>query len=118
MLCFRELARELGTDRPFYGLQATGLEDNHTPDARVEEMAARYVAAILEVQPSGPYHVGGWSLGGIVAFEMAQQLRALGHEIATLALIDAEAPSRTASRAVRQPRRPRDFASCSARSHP
>ena len=55
-------------------------------------MATRYVEALREVQPEGPYHLGGWSMGGIVAFEMALQLKARGHEVATLAIIDAHAP--------------------------
>ena len=56
-------------------------------------MATRYVEALREVQPEGPYHLGGWSMGGIVAFEMALQLKAQGHQIATLAIIDAHAPA-------------------------
>jgi thioesterase domain-containing protein len=56
-------------------------------------MAARYVAALLAVQPSGPYLLGGWSLGGIVAYEMARQLREAGETIDLLALIDARAPA-------------------------
>ena len=55
-------------------------------------MAARYIEAIREVQPEGPYHLGGWSFGGVVAFEMARQLREQGQEVATLALIDSLAP--------------------------
>ncbi|AGA31110.1 amino acid adenylation domain-containing protein [Singulisphaera acidiphila] len=91
VLCYHELARHLGSDRPFYGLQAAGLEGEQTAETRLDLMAARYIAAIREVQPEGPYHLGGWSLGGVVAFEMARQLQAQGEPIATLVLIDSQA---------------------------
>ncbi|HEV2736909.1 MAG TPA: amino acid adenylation domain-containing protein, partial [Longimicrobiaceae bacterium] len=79
-------------DRPFYGLQARGLAPGETPAGSVEEMAARYVEAVRSVQPRGPYLLGGWSVGGTVAWEMAQRLRAAGEEVALLALIDSWAP--------------------------
>jgi acyl transferase domain-containing protein/thioesterase domain-containing protein len=88
VLCYAELARGLGADRPFYGLQAFGLDDDQTPDDRVETMAARYLEAVRAVQPSGPYLLGGWSFGGLVAFEMASQLVRSGESVALLALID------------------------------
>jgi thioesterase domain-containing protein/acyl carrier protein len=91
VFCFVNLARHLGYDQPFYGLQARGLAQGEQPSARIEEMAAHYVEALRAVQPSGPYLLGGWSLGGIVAFEMAQQLRGGGHEVELLALIDVAA---------------------------
>jgi amino acid adenylation domain-containing protein len=91
--CFHDLARLLGVDRPFYAFQSAGLDDDRAPFARVEEMAACYVAAMREARPEGPYDLGGWSLGGVVAFEMARQLRAQGQEVGTLALFDAWAPS-------------------------
>ena len=83
---FVHLARHLGPDQPFYGLQAPDIE---RPDISLEEVAARYVAAVREACPDGPYLLGGWSFGGIVAFEMAQQLRAEGYEVGLLALLDA-----------------------------
>jgi thioesterase domain-containing protein len=88
VFCFVNLARYLGYDQPFYGLQARGLAQGQQPYARIEEMAAHYVEALRAIQPAGPYLLGGWSLGGIVAFEMAQQLRGGGHEVELLALID------------------------------
>jgi len=92
VLCYVPLARHLDPDRPFYGLAAPGLADE--PDRResIEEMAGRYVAAVRRIQPSGPYMVGGYSLGCHVAFEMAQQLRRAGEQTALLALLDAWAP--------------------------
>jgi len=90
--CFRELAGAMGEDRPFHAFQAPGLDGEREPLASIEAMAAEYVAALRGVRPSGPYHLGGWSLGGTVAFEMARQLRAAGQEVATLALFDTQAP--------------------------
>jgi acyl transferase domain-containing protein/thioesterase domain-containing protein/SAM-dependent methyltransferase len=87
-----ELARALGPDQPFYGLQARGLDGEAPPDATIEDMARRYVAALRSAQPAGPYHVGGFSFGCLVAFEMAQQLRRDGQEVALLALVDEPAP--------------------------
>jgi amino acid adenylation domain-containing protein len=90
--CFRELARQLGEDRPFYGVQSPGLEEGGTLPEDLNGMASAYINALRRVQPQGPYHLGGWSLGGIVAFEMACQLQQQGHDVATLALLDARAP--------------------------
>ncbi|HEU0078666.1 MAG TPA: thioesterase domain-containing protein, partial [Longimicrobiaceae bacterium] len=75
-----------------FGVQARGLAPGETPDGSVEEMAARYVDAVRAVRPRGPYLLGGWSVGGPVAFEMARRLRAAGEEVALLALIDSWAP--------------------------
>ncbi len=89
VFCYTDLARCLGPDQPFYGLQ-TPL--SREPYDNLEDMAAHYVAAIQTVQPQGPYLLGGWSLGGVVAFEMALQLRKRGQEVALLAIIDSDAP--------------------------
>jgi amino acid adenylation domain-containing protein len=87
------LARLLGPDQPFYGLQARGLEDGQDPHTRIEDMAAWYIQALQTVQPTGPYLLGGWSMGGVVAFEMAQQLHAQGQRVALLALLDGRIPT-------------------------
>nr|WP_290226170.1 non-ribosomal peptide synthetase [Trichocoleus desertorum] len=92
VLPYAELARHLGTDQPFYGLQPFGLDGQHPPLKSIEEMASHYIQAIRAMQPRGPYYLGGWSFGGLVAFEMAQQLRQAGHEVALLALLDTLAP--------------------------
>jgi thioesterase domain-containing protein len=89
VLCFAGLARHLGPDQPVYGLQSPGLAGDEQPIGRIEEMAALYVREIRRVQPEGPYNLGGWSLGGLIAFEMARQLLAAGEEVAVLALLDA-----------------------------
>ncbi len=87
-----QLAQQLGSDQPFYGLQPFGLDGNQTPFDRLETIAAHYIQAIRTVQPQGPYFLGGWSFGGLVAFEMAQQLQQAGQTVALLALLDTPAP--------------------------
>ncbi|MEU5365834.1 amino acid adenylation domain-containing protein [Streptomyces sp. NPDC005925] len=83
------LMQHIGADRPLYGLQARGLADPSAAlPASIEEMAADYIAQIRSVQPSGPYHLLGWSLGGLVIHAMATQLRAEGEEIGLLANLD------------------------------
>jgi amino acid adenylation domain-containing protein len=88
-----QLARHLGPDQPCYGLQARGLDEGQEPHSRIEDMAVDYINAIRTVQPDGPYLLGGWSMGGVVAFEMAQQLRAQGQRVGLLALFDARIPT-------------------------
>lgn len=90
---FVPLVHYLGPDQPCYGLQAKGLEEGQEPHTRIEEMAACYIEAIRTVQPEGPYLLGGWSMGGEIAFEMAQQLHAQNQSVALLALLDAHTPS-------------------------
>ena len=69
---FLPLARGLAEERPVYGLQAMGLESGQQPHDRIEDMAAFYLGEIREVQPHGPYLLAGWSMGGLIALEMAQ----------------------------------------------
>jgi thioesterase domain-containing protein len=88
VLCFQVLSHHLGTDQPFYGLQSRGLGAGEEPLASLEEMAAGYRAEITGAH-AGPYYLGGWSLGGAVAFELARQLAAEGREVALLAVIDS-----------------------------
>ena len=88
VLRFGALAQHLGQDRPFYGLQAYGLDGQHPCHTRVEDMAAHYISEIRSLQPQGPYFIGGYSFGGAVAFEMARQLRERGEDVAFLALLD------------------------------
>jgi thioesterase domain-containing protein/acyl carrier protein len=83
-----DLSRHLDPAQPFYGLQAQGLDGKQTPLNRVEDMAAKYIQEIRAVQPNGPYLLSGLSMGGMVAFEMAQQLQAQGQQIALLGLLD------------------------------
>lgn len=92
VLYLHNLARYLGENQTFYGLQAPGLNGESEPLTCVEDMAAYYIQAIKTVQPEGPYFLGGHSFGGIVAYEMAQQLIKSGNEVALVAILDAPAP--------------------------
>lgn len=88
VLEYYDLARNLGTDQPFYGLQSQGLDGKNSPHTQLEQMATHYIKELREVQPAGPYFIGGRSLGGMIAFEMARQLREAGETIGLLALLD------------------------------
>jgi len=92
ILGFYDLARQLGSDQPVYGLQAPGLDAKREPLTRVEDMAAHYINEIKAVLPEGPFLLGGASFGGRVAFEIARQLEKQGHSVALMALFDAFAP--------------------------
>lgn len=98
VLGYAELARVLGPDQPFYGLQARGLDGIEEPDQDIQTMAARYIKAMHTVQPKGPYHLGGYCYGGFVAFEMACQLRAQGEPVGLLAIFEGYAIRRTEAR--------------------
>jgi len=76
------------SDHPIYGVRSQGLGGVSEPLQSVEEMAAFYLKEIREVQPQGPYYLGGYSFGGNVAYEMAQQLAAAGERVALLAIFD------------------------------
>jgi len=88
VLGFWELGQRMGPDFPFYGLQSQGLDGKHPCHQSVEAMAAHYLEEIGSVQPKGPYFLGGFSFGGLVAYEMAQQLRLRGEEVGLLVLFD------------------------------
>ncbi|HSM01433.1 MAG TPA: AMP-binding protein [Acidimicrobiia bacterium] len=89
----RDMAVHLDADRPVYGLQAGGFDGVPTPYRSVEEMAARYLAELQTVQPRGPYLLGGLSLGGLVALEMAQLLERQGDRAELLVMLDTHLPS-------------------------
>ncbi len=88
VLIYRKLAQYLGSDQPFYGLQSQGLDGRSPLLGTIEEMAALYVKEIRVVQSNGPYLLGGYCLGGTIAYEAAQQLHAAGEDVALLALLD------------------------------
>ena len=92
VLNFWDLAKYLGTEQPFYGLQARGVDGKQPTHETFEEMANDYIAAIKTIQPSGPYYLGGYSAGGVVAFEMARQFADRGETVALLAYIDTFNP--------------------------
>ena len=86
---FFQPVRRIESDHPIYGMQSNGIDGLDEPPERIEDMAEFYLHAIREVQPRGPYVLIGYSLGGLVALEMAQRLSANGDKIALLAMIDA-----------------------------
>src|SRR5262249_28338850 len=85
---YAPLVRLLGADRPVWGVRAAGLEANETPCDGIKAMAEAYLEATRAIQPHGPYHLCGWSMGGLIAHEMARRLREDGEEIALLAVLD------------------------------
>jgi thioesterase domain-containing protein/acyl carrier protein len=93
VLCYVELSHQLGAAQPFYGLQdPPSLDGSRQTYDNIEAMAAHYNDVMRAAQPEGPYYLGGYSFGGLVAFEMAQQLRRQNQEVALLALIDTAVP--------------------------
>jgi amino acid adenylation domain-containing protein len=93
VLFYRKLAQYLGKEQPFYALQSQGLDGKPMVRTSVEAMADYYLEEIRKVQPHGPYLLGGYSFGGVAAYEIAQKIRASGEEIAVLALFDATNPA-------------------------
>ena len=91
-LSFSHLARHLGDEQPFYVLQPQGMESEDEIHDRVEDMASHYLDEIRDVQPVGPYRIGGHCAGSWVAFEMARQLESEGESVETLVLVDSEPP--------------------------
>ena len=89
---YYDLARSLGPDQPFYAFQAPGLYKEQALLTSIEELAAQYIEALRANRPEGPYFLGGWSLGGIIAFEMAQQLIAQNQRVSQLLVLDTYAP--------------------------
>jgi FkbH-like protein len=92
VLFYRDISNHLGIDQPVYGLQARETEETGTYPNRVEDMAALYVSEILEFEPAGPYYLCGSSFGGLLAYEVAQQIGAQGKAVALLALFDTYGP--------------------------
>jgi aspartate racemase len=88
----RRLANHLAADQPLYGIQAQGLDGRREPLETIEAMAERYYALMREVQPNGPYYLGGHSLGGLICLELAQRIIASGERVGMLALFDTPGP--------------------------
>src|SRR6202035_2874395 len=90
---FRDMIRYFHPDQPFYGIQAIGLDGKSCREnLTVEQMARHYIREIRELQPNGPYYLGGSSFGGLVAYEMDRQLWAAGLEVGIVALFDTHGP--------------------------
>ncbi|MBZ8119284.1 SDR family NAD(P)-dependent oxidoreductase [Roseovarius sp. LXJ103] len=94
VLNLRHLALVVGRDRPVWGLQARGLIGDEVPHNTIADAARDYIAEMRQVQPEGPYMLGGFSGGGITALEMAQQLREVGEDVSMLAMLDTPLPVR------------------------
>ncbi len=92
VMCYNPLARML--QYPLFGLQSASLETDTKPIETIEKMASQYLASLLKVQKTGPYFLGGWSFGGVVAYEMAQQLEDMGHVVSDIILFDSAAPDK------------------------
>ncbi|MCG8548746.1 MAG: alpha/beta fold hydrolase [Alphaproteobacteria bacterium] len=87
-----ELGQALPGDRPIYAVQDPACDPGVEPAREIEAMAAALIEQIMTVQPRGPYHICGHSFGGLLAYEMAIQLRARGHDIAFLGMLDTPTP--------------------------
>jgi aspartate racemase len=109
VLGYGNLIYHLSEDQPCYGFQSLGMIQPEKAHTSIEEMAQRYVEELLQFQPEGPYYLGGWCYGGIVAVEMAHQLRQRGKEVALLALIEAPAPPAKRGRLKQIVRRVQSF---------
>ena len=101
VLCYNDLARFMAPEQPLYGLQSRGLDGDEEPFTRIEDIAAGFVKEIRELQPEGPYYLAGMCMGGVVAYEMAQQLRAAQQEIGLLILLETWPPVGTWGRLLR-----------------
>jgi thioesterase domain-containing protein len=93
VLNFKVISDRLGPQQPFYGLQAQGVDGRLPPLSTIEDMATQYVEAIRAVDPTGPYRLAGYSAGGVIAYEMAQQLRRAGAQVDTILMIDTLSPT-------------------------
>jgi surfactin family lipopeptide synthetase C len=92
VLFYADLARLLGPEQAVYGLQARGLDGKQKPHSTIEEMASHYIEEIRGVQAQGPYFLGGHCYGGVIMYEMAQQLTRQGEQVAMMAMMDSSAP--------------------------
>jgi len=92
VFCYRELVQSLSTEHPVHGIQAPQAVSGASSFTTIEDMAEAYLKQLLRLQPVGPFMLGGWSMGGVVAFEMARQLRQRGEQVSLLALVEAHLP--------------------------
>jgi thioesterase domain-containing protein len=91
--CYVRLARHLGPSQPFYAFEPPGVDGSEPAMRSIQALAARYLADLRAAQSEGPYFIGGFCVGGIVAFELARQLMTSGQEVALLALFETPSPS-------------------------
>jgi amino acid adenylation domain-containing protein len=102
VLFLERLARGLSPDQPVYGIQASGMDGVGRPETSVEAMAELYIRAIEEVQAAGPYVLAGYSLGGMVAVEVAHRLAARGDTVSRIILFDTRVPRAAAGRSLKK----------------
>ncbi|MFZ0677279.1 SDR family NAD(P)-dependent oxidoreductase [Candidatus Binatus sp.] len=88
VIVFRDLIKHLDPDQPLWGVEYSAGDVHSSPFLTMEELAAYYLAEIRKLQPSGPYHFLGYSFGGLLAFEMAQQLHKAGEQVELLGMLD------------------------------
>ena len=88
VILFKSVSTYLDADQPVFGLQALGINHETNIPLSIEQMAAKYIEDMLQVQPEGKYAIAGYSLGGFIAFEIAKQLQEMGKEVAFLGIID------------------------------
>lgn len=93
VMCYRELAQLVGADQPVLGIEPWEVEAQIRPEMPLPEMARLYMQDVIAADPTGPYLLGGSSFGGVLAYEVAQQLRAAGRPVAAVFLLDTIAPS-------------------------
>jgi thioesterase domain-containing protein len=93
LFSYHKLAQYVTPEQPLYALQSRGLDGSASPLTRIEDIATEYLREIREIQPEGPYYLVGWCMGGVIAYEAAQQLRAAGEDIGLLALIATWPPT-------------------------
>lgn len=98
VLGYRDLSNALGADQPVLGLQAVGQDGRQAYDKSVEDMASRYIEVMRSHQLQGPYRIGGYCFGGVVAFEMARQLEKMGEKVSLLAVFESAIPEESADR--------------------
>ncbi|MDF5725105.1 MAG: amino acid adenylation domain-containing protein, partial [Rhizonema sp. PD37] len=90
VFCYQHLSYYLSSEQQFYGIQSVNVNPKNELHTSLEEMANHYIQELKYVQPHGPYFLSGWSLGGLIAFEMAQQLVHQGEQIAFLGILDSD----------------------------
>ncbi|MGC2694589.1 MAG: alpha/beta fold hydrolase, partial [Candidatus Angelobacter sp.] len=88
VFCYKQLASLVNEERPVYAFQSQAF-NGLPPHADISEMAEAYLKEMIAIQPDGPYHLAGWSMGGVIAFEMALQLKSRKLRVASLALFDS-----------------------------
>ncbi|TWT93745.1 non-ribosomal peptide synthetase [Stieleria varia] len=94
--CYRELADAMPAEQPLWAIRSRGLHGTERLPETIDEMSNEYIAAIRTIQSDGPYQIGGWSLGGVVAYEIARQMMSAGLSVDRLVLLDTTIPERSA----------------------